>query len=142
MLFKEPGVRHGSVTAPAEEGDVRSKSDISCPVLCGIRLYGMADETNRFAVNLEDQSIFIQHDMRIDLRVLVFRMALKAEFSSISIGTSPQEICAPSGMILMVTGQTLDCSVKEREREVLRIGRSNIDRMVVFSVLMAVKALR
>jgi hypothetical protein len=34
-------------------------------------------------------------------------------------------------MVLMVTGQTLDRSVIEREREVLRIGGSNIDRMVV-----------
>jgi hypothetical protein len=45
-------------------------------------------------------------------------------------------------MVLHVTGQTLDLSVIERKREIHRIGRNNIERMVVFLVLVAVKAFR
>jgi hypothetical protein len=130
------------MTSPTEEGDVRPESDISCPVLFRVRFYGMAEEANRLAVNLQDSASFVQHDMWIDLRILVFRMTLKADLYQISIGTSPQEVCTPSGMVLMMAGQTLDRSAIERERKVLRIGGSDIDRMVVFPVLMAVKALR
>jgi len=142
VICKELRVRHRGMAAPAEESDVRPESDISCPVLCRVRFYGMAKETNRLAVNLQDHACFIQHDMWIDIRILVFRMTVKADLSHISIGTSPQEVCTPSGMVLMVASQTLDLSVIKRERIVLRIGGSNIDRMVVIPVLMAVKAFR
>jgi hypothetical protein len=142
MLIKELGVCHGSMTAPAEEGDVRPEPDISCPVPCRVRLYGMAHETDRLTVHVHDIAIGIQHDMSIDLCVLILRMTLKADLSPVRIGASPQEFWAPFFMVRSVAGQTSDLSVIEREGEPLRIGGSNIDRVVVLPVLMTVKALQ
>ena len=142
MLCKEQGVRHGSMTAPTEEGDIGSESDISCPILCRVRLYCMADEANGFAVDIQDFAAIVQHRMRINIRIFVFRMTSKTDLSPVRIGPSPQEIGAPSDMVLMMTGQTLDLAVIEGERHFLGIRWNNIDRMVVVPVLMAVKAFR
>ncbi len=46
------------------------------------------------------------------------------------------------GTVCPMTGQTGDLSVIERQREVRGVGGSNIDRMVVFPVLVTVKAFR
>jgi hypothetical protein len=142
MLLKHPGICHGSMAAPAEEGYVSPESNVSCPVLCWIRLYCMAEETNRLAVYHQVLSPFIEHDVRIDLSILFRRMTGKADSSPISIGTSPQEVCTPSCMVFMMTGQTLDLSVIEREREFGRIGGCDVDRVVVFPVFMAFQAFR
>ena len=130
------------MTAPTEEGDIGSESDISRPILCRVRLYCMADEANGFAVDIHDFAAIIQHRMRINLRISIFRMTSKADLSPVTIGTSPQEIGAPSDMILMMAGQTLELAVIEGERHLFGIRWNNIDRMVVVPVLMAVKAFR
>jgi hypothetical protein len=89
MLLKETSVYHERMTAPAKEGDIGSEPDISRPVPCRVRLDGMAEEANRFAVHVQDGAISCQHKMRIDLCILVFRMTFKAELSPVGIGTSP-----------------------------------------------------
>jgi hypothetical protein len=68
-------------------------------------------------------------------------MTFKTDFSVIKIGTSPQELGA-SCMVIFVAGQTFDLTVVEWKRVGFGINGSNIDRMMVFTVFMAVEALQ
>ncbi len=68
---------------PAEESDIRPEKDVSGPVLCRIRLYGMAEETYRSSVHILYVATVVQHDMRIDLRILALGMAPKTELPQI-----------------------------------------------------------
>ena len=95
MLFEEQWICHGRMTAPAEKGNIRSEQNISSSVRCRVRLYQMAEETNRPPVHVEYVAMAVQHDVRIDLRIIPLRMTLKAELPLIKIWTSPQEIYAP-----------------------------------------------
>ena len=140
MRLKEHRVNHGFMTAPAKEGDIGPEADITRPVLCRVRFRCMADETDRPTVYDNDLAIVVKHFMRIDLGVLIFRMTLKADFPSIAIRTSTQKLGA-CNMVIDVAGQTFYFPIEKWERVGFRISGCNIDRMVVFLVIVAVEAL-
>jgi hypothetical protein len=90
MSLEKRRLRHGWMTPPAEESDIRPEQDISGPVFCRIRLYGMAEETHRSPVYIPYVAAVVQHDVRIDVRVRALRMTPKAELPQIQIRTFPQ----------------------------------------------------
>jgi hypothetical protein len=115
MRFEECWIYHGRMTAPAEKGDISPEQNISGPVRYRVRLYGMAEKTNRPSVDAEYIAMVVQHDVRIDLRIFFLSMALKAEYPLVDIRTSTQEIYAPSSVALNVAGPTHDFPVIKRE---------------------------
>jgi len=102
----------------------------------------MAEKTNWLPVHAEHTATFVQHNVRIDLRICFLGMTLKAELPAVGIRTSPQEIGAPSSVVPNVAGQTQDFPVIERERVFTRTKRKNAYGMMIFPVFMALEAFR
>ena len=142
MLFEEDWTSHGRMTAPAQKGDVCLEPNISGPVRCRVWLYRMAEKTNWLPVHAEHTATFVQHNVRIDLRICFLGMTLKAELPAVGIRTSPQEIYSPSSMVFNVAGQTHDSPIIERERVLARTKRHNACGMMIFLVFMALEAFR
>jgi hypothetical protein len=142
MLFEEVWTSHGRMTAPAQKGDVCLEPNISGPVRCRVWLYRMAEKTNWLPVHDEHAATFVQHDVRIDLRICFLGMTLKAERPAVGIRTFPKEIHAPSSVVFNVAGQTHDFPIIERERVLTRTKRKNAGGMMIFPVFMALEAFR
>src|SRR5512143_2976985 len=114
MRFEERWTCHRRMTAPAQKGNVCLEPNISGPVRCRVWLYRMAEKTNWLPVHAEHAATFVQHDVRIDLRICLRGMTLKAELPAVGIRTFPQEIRAPSSVVFNVAGQAHDFPIIER----------------------------
>jgi hypothetical protein len=144
-MLAEKRLRHGRVTAPAKKTYVGPKLYRFSPVHSRIRLLRMTDETYRLAIDLPYIARAVQHYVGIDSSILFPVMTLKADFPSVSIGTTPQEFCRPAMVgptVYFMTGETSNLSFKQGKRQGCGASRDKIDRVVVLLIVMAAKTKR
>jgi hypothetical protein len=109
----------------------------------------MAQEADRFSIDVPDVVVRSSHDMGVDLSIAFLIMAVEAQLPEVCIGPTPEEpgwfvepVLSGIGMRLM-TGEAPDLSVKERKglHGAFRIlfSRDHIDGMVVALIVVAVK---
>jgi hypothetical protein len=101
------------MAAPAEERNICSELHIFSPICHGVGLYRVTHKADRFAVDLLDLALIVQHNMRIYRRVFLRGMAFKADVSSFRVGATPQAISS-SFVILLVTRQAFNLTIKKR----------------------------
>lgn len=144
MLIEE-GIRHGRMAAPAEKAHVSPESNVRRSVYLRIWCCRVAKKAYRFAIHLHNITATAQHDVGINRCILIPQMTLETYRSPVGIWTFPQK---PEGSFMrrsavdFMTGQTPHLPFIQREREISRVARRKILRMMVFTVVMTVKAYR
>jgi hypothetical protein len=106
------------MTAPAEKTDIRPEPYVSGLVGFGIGHGSVADETDRLLFDQSDVAFFVQHLMGIDLCVVLLIVALKTDFPSVGIRTSPQEVGGFREIrprMRIMTGNAFDLALKKWE---------------------------
>ena len=144
-MLTEEGVWHGRVAAPAEKAHISPESNVRRTVHLRVWFCRMAEKAYRFAIHLQNITIASPHDMWIDRCILILQMTLKTYRSLVSIWASPQKLGSPfarRSAVDFMTGQTPHLPFIQRKREISRIVRGKIMRMMVFTVVMAIKACR
>src|SRR6266496_4556425 len=106
MLVKDRGA-HKRVTSPAEKSDIGPEDHIFCSVHPRVGRLEMTYKTDGLAVYFGEPAVAVQHDMRVDLTVILFIMTLEANVSPVFIVFSPQHERALR-MVRGVTGQASD----------------------------------
>lgn len=141
-MLAEENTRHGRMAPPAEISYVGLEANIFRPVHSRVRLFSMAHEAHGLAVHRSHLAMFVKHDVRIDRGILFHEVALKADNSSVRIGPSPQERrpCTNRTTVDIMAREAPYLSSIERERISRGLGGLETDGMVVFTVIMAVKA--
>jgi hypothetical protein len=145
MSSEKAIIVHGGMASPAE------KSHISLKCHCDrtarlVRNGGMADEADRFPVDLSFTTLVVCHAMRVHSRIKVFVMTDKTDLGSVRIRSSSQEHRSPGAFLFPVhpmTRQTPHLSIKKRKGFPVRISERTfgyeVYRMVVIAVMMTIE---
>ncbi len=65
----EKRIRHGRMTAPAEETDIGPEGNVARKVRLGVGHFLVAQETDRPAFDLPDVLLPVKHDVRVDVGI-------------------------------------------------------------------------
>lgn len=139
----EKGVRHGRMTAPAQKSDIGPEFHIVRIVQGRVGHLRMAQEADRFAVDLPEPMLIVQHQVRIDESVLFLRMTAKTDFPPVLVGAAVQQFFGPfvsRSAVDLVAGQARNLAIEKRERYAGVALRFKINGMMVFLVVVTGQA--
>jgi hypothetical protein len=83
--------RHGRMAPPTEKGNIGPEFDVGRSVHCGIGYLYMTDEAYRLVINVPEPAIFVQHNVRINLRELLPVMAFKTWLPPVAVWPSSEK---------------------------------------------------